>query len=117
MWRSTAVWRSTRAPGKAIGVNPRAVSADFARSSSVRFVVLETRRVDAEADERERARRAAAGAEALWIELLADVIVTRGAVTGYVERVAVSERRGHQVVGLEKRIAGTCRLQSHALEA
>ena len=34
MWRSTAVWRSTRAPGSGSGAKPRAVSADRDSSSS-----------------------------------------------------------------------------------
>ena len=90
---------------------------DPAPHVAVVVVVLQPRRRDAEAGEHDVAGRAAARADALRVEILTRPQMAAGAVRhDDVERVAVAERRGHQVVPLEVRIVRRGRLQTHALE-
>ena len=90
---------------------------DLAFHVAVVVVVAEVRRADAEAHEGHLAGRVAARAVAMGIEVLARAQVSRGGVgRDEVERAALAERRGHQVVRLEVRVVRAGRLQAHALE-
>ena len=81
-------------------------------------VVLPLRRRDAEPGEHDVAGRAAAGAEALRVELLA-VFEPPGdaARAAHLERVALAQSRRHERVVLEVRAVGARRLQSGPFEA
>jgi hypothetical protein len=90
---------------------------DLAADVAGVVVVAQRGRRDAEAGEHHRAGRRAAGAEALRIELLAvREVPRRPARTGDLEPVALAQRGGHEVVGLEVRAGGRGGLQAGALE-
>ncbi len=91
---------------------------DLALQVACVVVVLQVRRADAEADKHGVARGAAARAEPMRIELLPAAQASRSSVPDDdFERVAVAERRGHEVVGLEVRITRPSRGEARTFEA